>query len=164
METNSLPTVEKKQPKLRWYQWRLWSLFLLTLLVAIGISYVAVTIQDGRKQKAAAEAIETVGGMVQSEPTWLGKLLRNDSLVRVIKVNLSVHPSLKSITDAELVHLQGLGQLQELCLDSTKVTDAGLVHLQGLSQLKKLWLYNTKVTDQGIKKLQQALPNCQISR
>ena len=37
----------------------------------------------------------------------------------------------ESITDAGLVHLQGLTQLQALCLADTKITDAGLVHLQG---------------------------------
>ena len=30
METDSLPTVEKKPPKLRWFQYRLRSLFILT--------------------------------------------------------------------------------------------------------------------------------------
>jgi hypothetical protein len=58
METDSLPTAEQKPPKLRWYQWRLRSLFILTLLVAIGMSYLAVTMQNQRKQKAAAEEIK----------------------------------------------------------------------------------------------------------
>lgn len=44
------------------------------------------------------------------------------------------------------------------------MTDAGLLHLQGLSQLQVLQLYNTQVTRQGVKKLQQALPNCEIQR
>ena len=47
-----------------------------------------MTMQNQRKQKAAAEAIEKAGGTVQSEPTWLGKLLRDDSLVRVTCVTL----------------------------------------------------------------------------
>ena len=89
METDSLPTAEKKQPKLRWYQYSLRSLFLLTLLVAIGMSWLAVTMRNQRKQKAAAEAIEKAGGTVKSEPTWLGKLLRDDSLVSVTAVVLS---------------------------------------------------------------------------
>ena len=37
------------------------------------------------------------------------------------------------VTDAGLVHLQGLSQLRIVTLDRTKITDAGLVHLQGLS-------------------------------
>jgi hypothetical protein len=69
METDSLATAEKKQPKLRWYQYRLRSLFVLTTLVAIACSWLAVTMQNQRKQKAAAEAIEKAGGEVWCEPT-----------------------------------------------------------------------------------------------
>ena len=58
-------------------------MFLLTLLVAVVMSWLTVTIQDQRKQKAAADAIEQLGGKVGTEPTWLGKLLRDESLVRV---------------------------------------------------------------------------------
>ena len=47
-------------------------------------------------------------------------------------------------------------------LAGTKVTDAGLEHLKGLGQLQELRLAATDVTDKGVKKLQQALPKCQI--
>ena len=40
------------------------------------------------------------------------------------------------ITDAGLVHLQGLTGLERLHLTSTPITDAGLVHLQGLTCLR----------------------------
>ncbi len=151
METNSLPTAKKKQPKLHWYQWRLRSLFLLTLFVAIGISYVGVTIQNQRKQKAAAEEIRKVGGVPGCEPTWLGRLLRDDSLVRVESVALSG----KSVNEATLVHLQELSQLRTLLLQGTKVTDGELVHLEGLSQLRRLWLNGTRITDAGLVHIQR---------
>ena len=47
-------------------------------------------------------------------------------------------------------------------LPHTKVTDAGLVHLEGLTQLRGLALMQTRVTDAGVKRLQKALPNCKI--
>ena len=50
----------------------------------------------------------------------------------------------------------------EVDLNGTEVTDAGLVHLKGLTQLQTLGLSFTKVIDEGIKKLQEALPNCKI--
>ena len=44
------------------------------------------------------------------------------------------------------------------------VTDAGLVHLQGMTNLTILDLRDTKVTDAGVAELKQALPNCEIKR
>jgi hypothetical protein len=147
MEIESSPTAKKH--KLRWFQYSLRSLFILTTLVASACSWLATTFQNQRKQKAAAEAIEKAGGLVMSEPTWLGTLLRDDSLVRVTRVSFP-----KSATDAELVHLRGLNQLRRLDLGFTKVTDAGLPHLQGLSRLRELRLNDTKVTDAGLAILQ----------
>ena len=82
-----------------------------------------------------------------------------------------------------------LGQLELLGLDDTQVTDAGLElavkgltrpnpnlqqdhvtiagleHLQGLTQLRELHLDlgHTPATDAAVKRLQKALPNCQIT-
>ncbi len=66
------------------------------------------------------------------------------------------------VTDAGVAHLKGLANLRQLYLFGTKVSDAGLEHLKGLTNLRRLDLYRTKVTDEGVKKLQQALPNCEI--
>jgi hypothetical protein len=49
MATDSPPTAEQPAPKLRWFQYRLRSLFILTTLVAIGCSWLTVTIQSQRK-------------------------------------------------------------------------------------------------------------------
>jgi len=114
------------------------------------MSWLAVTMQNQRKQKASAEAITKAGGTVESELTRLGTLLRDDSLVSVTRVDFSSH----STTDAGLVYLQGLGQLQWLGLDNSNVTDAGLAHLQGLRQLQGLSLNNTNVTDVGLAHLE----------
>jgi hypothetical protein len=136
----------------RWrFQYSLRSLLLLVVAVAIPCSWLTVTIQNQRKQTAAAEAIEKAWGKVKSEPTWLGKLLRDDSLVKVTGVDFPLGTSIT--TDAVMVHLQELSQLQELHLDHTGVTDAGLVHLRGLSRLQELWLQNTRVTDAGLVQL-----------
>ena len=68
------------------------------------------------------------------------------------------------VTDAGLVHLRGLTNLWNLSLSGTEITDAGLEHLDELANLAYLSLDRTQVTDEGISKLQQALPNCKISR
>lgn len=66
------------------------------------------------------------------------------------------------ITDCGLKHLTRLTQLQYLCLDGNDITDTGLDHLKGLTKLEYLSLRDTRVTAEGVKKLQQALPNCEI--
>jgi hypothetical protein len=68
------------------------------------------------------------------------------------------------LTDAGLELLSGLPQLTMLDLGSTRVTDAGLEKLYGLKRLTWLGLVDTRVSAAGVAKLQQALPNCQISR
>ena len=69
-----------------------------------------------------------------------------------------------TITDAGLVHLKGVTQLQTLNLFRTQVSDAGLVHLKELIQLKRLDLRDTQFTDAGVAELQKALPNCKIEK
>jgi hypothetical protein len=69
-----------------------------------------------------------------------------------------------NITDAALENLRGLSQLEDLDLCGTGVTDAGLENLKTLTKLEGLDLRMTQVTDIGVKGLQQALPNCKITR
>ena len=73
---------------------------------------------------------------------------------------LTLHST--KITDAGLVHLKELTNLQTLFLANTKITDTGLVHIKGLTQLQDLGLQQTKVTDTGVADLKKALPNCKI--
>ena len=66
------------------------------------------------------------------------------------------------ITDDGLVHLAGMSRLQWLSLGGTQITDNGLVHFKGMARLRYVSLDGTNVTNEGVKKLQQALPNCDI--
>ncbi len=45
----------------------------------------------------------------------------------------------------------------------TKITDAGLVHLEGLRSLQALLLGGTQTTGAGVAKLQKALTECDIT-
>ena len=63
-----------------------------------------------------------------------------------------------------LVHLRNLKALETLDLRrNPDITDAGLVHLEGLSNLKQLYLIGTGVTPAGVSKLQQKLPKTKIA-
>ena len=53
----------------------------------------------------------------------------------------------RGLSDAELVHLEGLTQLQSLSLNDTGIHGAGLVHIKGLAKLQTLDLDNTPVRD-----------------
>jgi hypothetical protein len=160
----------------RWrFQYGIRSLMLLVVAVAVAFSWVAVEMRNERRQGEAASAIRKARGGVESQWTWLGRVLRDRSLVRVKKVvvpegsvagDVFVHfgeirelrllgLSNGQVTDAGLVYLQGLKQLQGLCLDDTQVTDAGLVHLRGSKQLRRLDLNRTRITDAGLVHLRE---------
>ena len=88
----------------------------------------------------------------------LGAYIRRDEQGEVVEVNLMN----TQITDAGLVHLKELTELQTLFLGDTQITDAKLVRLKGLNNLQELYLTGTKVTDAGVADLKKALPNCLI--
>ena len=66
------------------------------------------------------------------------------------------------ITDAGLLHIGRLANLQDLDLSLTAVTDIGLTHLKALSTLQSVTVWRTRVTDAGVRALQKALPNCRV--
>ena len=49
-----------------------------------------------------------------------------------------------------------------LWLNGTEITDARLVHLKALTNLERLYLGGTDVSDEAVDKLKEALPNCKI--
>jgi len=172
----SEPQPAAPRPKRHWFQYSLRTLLLLMLLASIGMSWLAVKMQQARRQREAVEAIQKLGGQVWYDyevqqsgnplpgagppgPAWLRNLLGEDILARVVYVSFFRS---SSVTDAGLERLKGLTQLQELYLGVTQVSDAGLEHLKGLTQLQQLYFFDTKVTDEGVKKLQQALPKCMV--
>jgi len=59
--------------------------------------------------------------------------------------------------------MRDLSALEHLVLSDTLITDAGLVHLEGLTALTYLGLHNTAVTAAGVARLQLALPRRSIA-
>jgi hypothetical protein len=154
------------KPKRQWFQYSLGTLLVFVTVSAIPCSWLSVKMRQAERQRAAVVAIEKLGGYVVWDdgaskwPAQLREVLGKDFFRRVVAVELGR----TEVTNAGLEHLKGLSQLQVLSLENTQVTDAGLQHLKGLSQLQQLLLNRTKVTSKGVKKLQQALPNCNIER
>jgi CMP-2-keto-3-deoxyoctulosonic acid synthetase len=112
-------------------------------------------------------ALEHVGALSQLEVLYMDGCQVTDTGLEHIKgLNQLRALDLEGtkISDAGIQTVKGLPQLEALSLDRATVSDAGLEHLKELTQLRCLFLRGTKVTDEGVKKLQQALPNCQIIR
>jgi hypothetical protein len=158
--------------KLRWYQYSLRSLLILVTLCALPCSWLAVKMQQAKRQQEAGRAIEEMGGRVTyySDSIWLPRFKLFDKVGSVSlngpsatdAVLTSLMPSLKelkfnqcsltasAITDAGMAHLSELTQVECLALNMTAITDVALVHITGLTQLKQLFLDHTKITDAGL--------------
>ncbi len=171
---------------MRWrFQFSIRSLLMLALAVALPFSWLAMEMRKAKEQKEAAVWVEMVKGWIEYDyestnvvtpgPNWLRSLVGKDLLSDVVSADLahqyeswnggeSAQWGNLDVTDAGLEHLNGFSRLEELQLDNTQITDAGLEHVGNLTQLRTLSLVNSEVTAAGVAKLQQALPNCKISR
>ena len=143
--------------------------FFLLILAAVMAGSLAKAQQPPADKAATQPATTsiTVSALTQeraiAEVKAFGGEVRIDKEAPGSPVILVYFPNTK-ITDAGLVPLKAFTQLQTLNLWGPGITDAGLEHLKGLTQLQMLGLERTDVTDQGVKKLQVALPNCEIVR
>jgi hypothetical protein len=57
-----------------------------------------------------------------------------------------------------------MDQLETLWLHKTAISDAGLVHLDGLQSLHQLELMQTQVSDLGVAELRRHLPDLRVLR
>jgi hypothetical protein len=132
---------------------------LLVVLLAGGCSRPAPTIQVQTPEERAVSEMARRGFVAKQvyEVSFAGKGTDQDlQLLRDLPHLASVDlRQSKGITDAGLVHLQGLEEIRALNLEGTNVTDAGLVHLKGLPSLAHLTLTDTAITDKGLVQLEQ---------
>lgn len=188
-------------PQKRWRNYLRLSLRTLIVLVLVIGGSLGWVVHSARVQRDAVAAIRELGGTVTYDwerkdgrsvpngrpwaPRWLLDRVGIDyfghvTQVRVVATHelsdadlihishlsqleeLDLHRS--PITDARLSYLEGLADLQSLTLFHTDVGDRGLVHLRRLNRLRTLSVENTKVTNTGAEGLQRMLPNLKISR
>ncbi len=67
-----------------------------------------------------------------------------------------------NITDAGMFYLTTLKCLEYLNVADTDITDKSVSILSQISSLRALNISGTRITEEGIRKLQAALPGCQI--
>jgi len=137
-------------PKRRWYQYSLRSMFILTTLVAIACSWYAYEMNEAAKRRTAIDEIEKLGGEVgYADGHYVLRSTRGEPPAWY----------------CWLRHLHGdeyLGNATFVELGSVKVTDDALVHMRALPRLEYLGLGWKQLTDEGVENLQSALPNCKI--
>jgi Leucine Rich repeat len=156
-----LPNADPPRRKRRWFQFSLRSLLIFTLICAIGSAWLGKRIEQKRKEREAVEAIAKFGGQVAYDyerdspkppgPEWLRGLLGEDFFTRIVGVDLCCCANL---TDAGLVNVKAMTQLQTLSLFFTTIGDAGVENIRGLSLLQSLDLSETQVTDAGLERLE----------
>lgn len=96
---------------------------------------------DLNHSRATDATLKYVGRLTNLELLWLDNAqLRSSS-------------GGAQITDAGLVHIAGLTDLQDLNLTGTGVTDVGLLNLARLTRLEHLILSGTRVSDAGLAHL-----------
>jgi hypothetical protein len=161
----------------RWrFQFSIRTLLVLTLVVALPCSWLAVTMGKARTQANAWEEIRKLGGHVglgpnPNTPERLYDLFGHHFFREPVQVLLNdskgadaaleyfkqftavqqVQLNGSNVSDAGLANLKGLTDLQHLSLCDTQVTDAGLDNLKYTPALVNLWLDNTQVSDAGIE-------------
>lgn len=120
--------------------------------------------EEDHRQKQAIAELESLGGEFSFRGTRGQDLVLNLSTIEINNEGLAnvadVHTLAvlnlygnEKVTDAGLVHLAGLSNLQHLLLANTGITDAGMVHLNRLSNLRRLNVGYTHLTGGGFEHL-----------
>lgn len=156
---SGVPNTSVPKPKLRWYQFSLRTLLIAVTLFAFPCSWLAVKINQARRQRIAVAAIVKEGGSVNYDwqfvngqkeprgPAWLRSIFGEDLFSNVLQASVK--------SDAGLACLTDLPKLQALSLARSQVTDDGLQQIEGLSQLQFLNLANTKITGRSLSHLKK---------
>jgi internalin A len=138
-----------------WYDWQwddgktrydgspIWPKWLIDRL---GIDYFGHVVAVIMYERASDEILVPIGRLRRLEYLDLSAQRGFASKARL----RPPRPGEPGVTDAGLVHLEGLRRLEHLCLSSTAITDAGLVHVKGLTRLRRLLLPGTAINGPGL--------------
>jgi hypothetical protein len=137
------------------------ALLFIVLLAGTSIGWVA---RSARIQRDAVAAIRACGGFVTYDyedgfiearrvrnwPPWLEALIGIDYLCSVSEVRLT-----EKAGDAELVHVERLGNLESLALMRSRIAGAGLRRIAGMRSLRELSLCALNVSDSDLASLKE---------
>ena len=147
-----------------WFSMR--GLMILVLAIGSGTGGMILFVRQARAQHANVRAIEKAGGWVDYDSWTRGWRPRwSEWLVDNIGIDYFDHPvsvsiddsriPLPQVSEAVLVHIEHLHDLELLDLSGTRVPDSWLEHLQGLGKLRILGLNRTPVSDSGLERIRE---------
>jgi hypothetical protein len=137
--------VNTRKPERRWYQSSLRTLLIFVTLCALPCSWIAVKMQQARKQREVVEAIRSLKGMVVYDyeydreapysgppgPTLLRDFFGDDFFASVVEVRIDEFPPQHAL----VADLKELPHLEHLFLSGWQVTDDSLAEINGLTRL-----------------------------
>ncbi len=148
--------------RFRRFQFRLRTLFVLTLIVAVACSWLGRKVEAKRRQQVAVDAISEHGGHVEWDyiiedpwakhpygPGWIRSLLGENFFSEVV--------SIQCIGE---VDLEAFPHVQQVQLESWPVSNAGLEYLKRLPDIKKLRFVDTKISKEARADLEKSMPRC----
>jgi len=159
------------------FQFRLWSLLLLALAIAIPCNWVRVRVKKARFQNETAAAIRKDGGqalydyqlavppgtilnfLVPPGLAWLWELLGDDFFTDVINARVSTDDGVAQLEAFERLRSLDLSRFTPVKDDDPgtglqttpcTVTDLGLEQVSEMSELQSLQIMSRRVTDNGL--------------
>lgn len=151
----------------RWrFQFRMRSVLVLVLLVAIPLCWFATSMRGAKRQQAAITAIAKAGGETVYHwqigisnakppgPAWLHPYLGVDFFSHVYGVQQadpfgSAVPVWK-FQDDDMAHVKIFTELVLLAVSEAPISDSGLANVARLTAIEYLGLNRTRVTDAGL--------------
>jgi hypothetical protein len=148
--------------KLPRFQFRLRTLMIFTLVVAVPCALLGRKIERKHKERDAVAVILKLGGHVQYEyqtmpggppqqppgPEWLRSLLGEDFFSEVAFV------ALQQLSEPEPHRRTELNQVYGMNLNGKHVAEAAMERLEGLTRLHHLYLTNSEVSDGHLIRLE----------
>ena len=136
-----------------------------------GVKYIgelkSLTVLHLQGTLVTAAGLKDLGGLkLKSWPLDKGSLTDQSLKDYLAMIGPRPRISIKGygVTDAGLKELETLPRLKHLSLIGTSVSDKGLEKLAEFKQMRSLVIStgNATVTSEGLRKLQQALPWCEV--
>jgi hypothetical protein len=154
-------------PKRRWLQFRLKTIFVLVVIVAVPCMWLKSKMERKHKERAAVAEIKRLGGHVYYDwqipdpdeeppgPVWLRKLFGDDYFssvwyVEILRTQFDDGWLVHQVNDEWLVHLEPLSDLTAVCIPNAKITDTGVQYLTRFKKISFMNLTRTKMTDAGL--------------